>query len=64
MAQGGKVSSGTYRCLACGSLWDASQVYLDPSRLSLPPTCGDLLCGADVVRISDEPYVAEASGKE
>lgn len=47
---------GTYKCVACESTWDGSELYEDPQILgSHHWTCGDLYCGANVRKISDMP---------
>ena len=38
-----------YRCLACGRIWNDSQVLRQwPTS---PPTCGDAFCGARCVEV-------------
>ncbi len=57
---------GTYRCAACDSLWDGNETYRDPQSLAQILTCGNLLCGASVRRISDLPkteYMARLENK-
>jgi hypothetical protein len=48
---------GTFRCPACEKLWDGSQLYFDPPRLRW--TCGNLFCGCNVSKVSDEPYTPD-----
>ncbi|GAG30010.1 unnamed protein product [marine sediment metagenome] len=45
---------GTYQCLACGKLWDGSELFDDPMVTGRHWTCGDLFCGASVRKVSDK----------
>ena len=46
---------GTYKCVACGKIWDGSELYQDPRNIGGRWSCGDLFCGANVIKISDNP---------
>ncbi len=46
---------GTYQCVICARIWDGSELYEDPTSTAIRWTCGDLTCGANVRKISDEP---------
>ena len=43
---------GKYKCVICDKEWDGSELYeeLRTGRW----TCGDLFCGANVVKIEDK----------
>lgn len=45
---------GTFQCMACGNTWDGHELYQDPASTGTRWTCGNLQCGANVRKISDE----------
>lgn len=55
---------GTYRCAVCGRVADGAKLYRDPSAFGERWTCANILCGANVVKISDEPYDADVGRRE
>ncbi|MFA5107111.1 MAG: hypothetical protein WC497_02145 [Patescibacteria group bacterium] len=51
--------TGTYQCVVCDHLWDGSQLYQDPQSLGGKRwTCGDIRCGGNVKKISDQPLLS------
>jgi hypothetical protein len=46
---------GTFQCVACNEIWDGSKLIQDPKTIGDNWTCGDPFCGANVVKISDDP---------
>ena len=50
---------GTFKCSACGTLWEGSRLYQDPTIRAVTWTCGNLMCGAQVRKISDLPLGQE-----
>lgn len=46
---------GTFKCVLCDHVWDGSELILDPMSTHEHWTCGDAFCGANVVKISNEP---------
>ena len=47
--------TGTYKCLGCNQIWDGKELYHNPQIRGSRFICGDLCCGASVIRISDLP---------
>jgi len=45
--------AGRFKCAACGTEWDGSQLYQDPRTSG--QTCGDLTCGGNVRPVVVEP---------
>ena len=45
---------GKFRCVICGKTWDGSELFNDPSTLGGRWTCGDLTCGASVIRAGSQ----------
>jgi hypothetical protein len=43
--------TGRYKCMACGTECDGSELYLDPSTIRW--TCSDVFCGANVRKVAD-----------
>lgn len=43
---------GKFRCMACGQVWQSSDLFWEPSRNVW--ACGDLACGANVRKVSDK----------
>lgn len=47
---------GTFKCMACGTIYDGSELEWDHCRGIMGSwTCGNILCSASVLRISDKP---------
>ncbi len=42
---------GKWKCRACKSVWDGSQLVLDPMSTEVKWTCGDYFCGGSCDRI-------------
>ena len=42
---------GKFKCLACGTICDGSQLWLDPQCTSWRWTCSDVFCGGTAVKI-------------
>lgn len=51
---------GKFRCLACGLIWDGSQLFQNPQTTREHYTCGDLFCGANVVPITHAVHPASS----
>lgn len=47
--------TGTFECLACGRIWDGSELFGDPKSTAPKWECGNLFCGGSVKKISDKP---------
>ena len=42
---------GVFQCVACRRLWHGHELYRDPMTTGIRWTCGDLMCGANVVEV-------------
>ena len=57
--------TGTYQCVVSNKIYDGSELYKDPIALGNRWTCGDPMCGANVIMISKLPKKEyEAKQKE
>ena len=63
-----KKPEGTHRCLVCGKEWDGTQLHQDPTLIGGRWTCGDIMCGGSVSKVSSakqptqsEPHIGEFS---
>jgi hypothetical protein len=48
---------GTYQCIVCERVCDGSETYDNPMSTAKRITCSDVLCGANVRRISELPLI-------
>lgn len=54
-----KPNEGRWQCMACGQVWQAAQVMIDPQSIGGRLCCGDVFCGGSVVRV-DKPTWQDA----